>query len=101
MPLTTIVSVLATVAVLQGGALGFGPAMIRPALAPVPTTIKAESPPVLMVTVAVPAPKTQVTAPCAGEAAPRAIRRSERVKTVRKRAMVPLVRGFDSSGGIL
>jgi hypothetical protein len=38
------------------------PTMMRPAFAPVPTAIEAESPAALMFTVAVPAAKLQVTA---------------------------------------
>ncbi len=80
-PLTTIVSVFAVVA----AAHAVTPTMIRPALAPVPTAIEAESPAALMLTVAVPAAKPQLTAPCAGAAAPSTIARIERVTIVRIR----------------
>ena len=78
-PLTTIVSVSAVVAAPQAAT----PTMIRPALAPVPTAMEAESPAALMLTVAVPAPNTQLTAPCAGAAAPSAIRTAEMLTIVR------------------
>ena len=57
-PLTTIVSVKAVVAAPHA----VTPTMMRPAFAPVPTAIAAESPAALMLTVAVPAAKPHVTA---------------------------------------
>ena len=65
-PLTTIVSVKSVVAAPHA----VTPTMMRPAFAPVPTAIEAESPAALMLTVAVPAAKPHVTAapPVAGRA---------------------------------
>lgn len=83
-PLTTIVSVRSVVARPQG----VTPTTIRPALTPVPTAIAAESPAALMLTVAVPAAKPQLTAPRAGAAAPSTIARIERVTIVRIRTTI-------------
>jgi hypothetical protein len=67
---------------------------MRPRLAPVPTAIVAESPAALMLTVAVPAAKLQLTAACDGDAAAKAVTKAATMTIVRFRTTMPGGAGF-------
>ena len=96
-PVTTIVSVSAVVAAPHA----VTPTMMRPRFAPVPTAIEAESPAAVMLTVAVPAPNAQLTAPWAGAAAASATSTTRTLMSERVRIIGRLGRHFDSYGPIL
>ena len=75
--------------------------MILPALAPVPTEIDAESPAAVMLTVAVPAPNTQLTAAWDGARRRQRDEHDEELDQCAHGNHWPLRRGFDSNCLIL